>query len=78
MSHPLSRASILLGRFLGCMVLAAGSLVYTFLGAWLVTGLKVNLWHWPFFFGILTTLLLYCSLFGGHGCRFTCCLHRPP
>ncbi|WP_031494803.1 hypothetical protein [Bryobacter aggregatus] len=26
-SHPLSRASILLGRFLGCMVLAAGSFV---------------------------------------------------
>ncbi|WP_155121129.1 hypothetical protein [Bryobacter aggregatus] len=36
---------------------------YTFLGAWLSDRLKVNLWHWPFFFGILTTLLLYCSLF---------------
>jgi ABC-type transport system involved in multi-copper enzyme maturation permease subunit len=61
-SHSLSRTRILAGRYLGCVVLAAGMLLYTFAGAWVVTGLKVHLWHLPFFAGAATALVLYCAL----------------
>ena len=61
-SHPVSRTGILLGRFLGCLVIATLSAVFTFGGAWAVVGMKTNVWHLPFFFGVATTLLLYVSL----------------
>lgn len=61
-SHAVSRRRILIGRYLGLVALAGATLLYTFAGAFVVTGLKVNLWHWPFFAGAAAALLLYCSL----------------
>lgn len=60
-SHPISRSGILMGRFLGFFAIATASTAITFTGAWVVVGMKTNLWHLPFFFGMVTTLVLYAS-----------------
>ena len=53
LSKPISRANIILGKFLGGVVLVFFSLVYMIGFVWLILSSKSGYWHFPFLYSIL-------------------------
>ena len=60
LSKPVSRAALLLGRFLGTFALVGGNVVYLVFSVWLVVGFKTQLWYPQ----VLLAIPIICFFFG--------------
>lgn len=67
LSKPLSRTELLLGRFVGTLLVIACNLLYLVFGVWAILGLKTGIWKSGFLvssmlaiyaFGVLLTVVL--------------------
>jgi Cu-processing system permease protein len=62
LSKPVSRAHILLGRFLGNVLVVAGNISYLVLGVWIIFGNKTGIWSPRFLAAIATTVFTFTVL----------------
>ena len=44
LSKPVSRTHLLLGRYLGNVLVVAANMVYLVLGSWIIFGMKTDVW----------------------------------
>lgn len=62
LSKPVSRYHILLGRYIGNVLVVACNLFYLVLAIWIIFGVKTQVWHSGFLFAGLSTLFVFCVL----------------
>lgn len=62
LSKPVSRTHILLGRFLGNVLVVAGNIAYLVLGVWIIFGNKTGIWSPRFLLAIATTVFTFTVL----------------
>lgn len=62
LSKPLSRAHLLLGRFLGNVLVVALNSAYLVLGVWTILGVKTGIWSPVFLVSIATTTFIFAIL----------------
>jgi ABC-type transport system involved in multi-copper enzyme maturation permease subunit len=62
LSKPVSRTHILLGRFLGNVLVVAGNIAYLVLGVWIIFGSKTGIWSPRFLVAIATTVFTFTVL----------------
>lgn len=61
-SKPVTRHHILLGRYLGNLLIIALNICYLVLGVWLIIGWKAGVWRPDFLYAILTTTFVFAVL----------------
>lgn len=62
LSKPVSRAHILLGRYLGNLIVVSLNTAYLVFGIWAILGYKTQIWSPDFLIAILTTTFLFAVL----------------
>ncbi len=62
LSKPISRPTLLLGRFLGNILIITGNGIYLILSIWIIVGLKTGLWYAEFLITIPITILIFAVL----------------
>jgi ABC-2 type transport system permease protein len=62
LSKPVSRHHILLGRFLGNVLVVAGNIAYLVAGVWLIFGAKTGIWDPRFLITIVTAIFTFAVL----------------
>ena len=62
LSKPVSRAHILLGRYLGNVLVVGSNTVFLVLGVWLIFGYKTGIWSASFLLSIVTTVFVFAVL----------------
>jgi len=62
LSKPVSRAHILLGRFVGNLLVVGLNITYLIVGIWIILGWKTGIWSLHFLLAILTTALTFAVL----------------
>src|SRR5262245_37456073 len=62
LSKPVSRTHLLLGRYLGNLLIVAVNATYLVVGIWLILGLKTGIWNPDFLIAIATTVFLFAVL----------------
>ena len=60
LSKPVSRAHLLLGRYLGNTLIVLANSTWLVVGVWLIFGLKTGVWTPWFLFTIATSVFLFC------------------
>lgn len=63
LSKPVSRLTILTGRFLGAISIVAFNIFYLILFTWIVMSLKTGLWNWGFLLAGCLILLVFIILY---------------
>ncbi len=62
LSKPVGRVHLLLGRYLGNILVVGSNIVYLVAGVWLIVGVKTSIWSPGFLYSIATTLFLFAVL----------------
>ncbi|HET8549724.1 MAG TPA: ABC transporter permease subunit [Bryobacteraceae bacterium] len=62
LSKPLSRPQLILGRYVGNLLVIAANITWLFAGVWVILGWKTHVWHTGFLYAILTTIAAYAVL----------------
>jgi ABC-type transport system involved in multi-copper enzyme maturation permease subunit len=62
LSKPVTRFHILLGRYVGNVLVVACNLFYLIFAVWIIFGIKTEVWHTGFLFAGLSTLFVFCVL----------------
>jgi len=62
LSKPITRYHILLGRYLGNILVVACNLFYLLIAVWIIFGIKTEVWHTGFLFAGVSTLFVFCVL----------------
>ena len=62
LSKPVSRMHILLGRYVGNVLVVSCNIIYLVLGVWLIFGYKTGIWSRSFLFSIVTTIFVFAVL----------------
>src|SRR5689334_4291508 len=62
LSKPISRVHLLLGRYIGNVLVVGGNVVYLVLGVWIIFGYKTGIWSKSFLFSIVTTIFVFAVL----------------
>jgi len=62
LSKPLSRTHILLGRFIGNVLVVSLNTTYLVLGVWTILGVKTGIWSPGFLIAIATTTFIFAVL----------------
>ncbi|MCC6344433.1 MAG: ABC transporter permease subunit [Bryobacterales bacterium] len=62
LSKPISRTHLLLGRFLGNLMVVSFNIVYLVAGVWLILAFKTNIWRPEFLISIVSTIFLFSIL----------------
>ncbi len=62
LSKPVTRYHILLGRYVGNVLVVACNLVYLILSIWIIFGIKTQVWHAGFLFAGLSALFVFAVL----------------
>lgn len=62
LSKPVSRTHILLGRYLGNVLVVCLNFIYLVLGVWSILGLKTGIWSPAFLISIATTAFIFSVL----------------
>ena len=62
LSKPVSRPHLILGRYLGNLLVVSVNVAWLFAGVWLVLGWKTRIWHTGFLWAIVTTIAAYAVL----------------
>lgn len=58
LARPVSRASILLGKYVGAALVIAINIVYVFTGIWIVLGIKTGIWNFNFFYAVAAIIFM--------------------
>jgi ABC-type transport system involved in multi-copper enzyme maturation permease subunit len=59
LSKPVSRTHLLLGRYIGNVLVVAANIVYLIAGSWIIFGVKTNLWGTGFLISIPYTVFIF-------------------
>lgn len=62
LSKPVSRTHLLIGRYLGNVLVVAANIVYLVAGSWIVFGLKTSVWGTGFLISSLCTIFIFAVL----------------
>ena len=62
LSKPVSRSHILLGRYLGNVLVISCNIAYLVLGVWTILGVKTGIWSPDFLIAIATTIFIFAVL----------------
>ncbi|HEY3826897.1 MAG TPA: ABC transporter permease subunit [Bryobacteraceae bacterium] len=62
LSKPVSRTHLLLGRYLGNVLVVAANIVYLVAGSWIIFGVKTNVWGAGFLISSLCTIFIFAVL----------------
>lgn len=71
LAKPVSRVQLLLGKYLGALLVVGANAVYLVLGVWLVLGWKTEIWRWDFLvvvplvigaFAVMLTVVTYVAV----------------
>ncbi len=62
LSKPVTRYHILLGRYVGNVLVVACNLFYLLFAIWIIFGIKTEVWHTCFLIAGLSTLFVFCVL----------------
>lgn len=62
LSKPVSRTHILLGRYVGNVLVVSCNIVYLVLGVWIILGIKTAIWSPMFLISIATTIFAFAVL----------------
>jgi ABC-type transport system involved in multi-copper enzyme maturation permease subunit len=64
LSKPLSRAHLLLGRYLGILLVVAANIVWLVAGLWVILGLKTRIWDPAFLVACASALFIFAVMLG--------------
>src|SRR5262249_21335289 len=59
LSKPVSRSHILLGRYVGNVLVIAFNMLYLVVSIWLILGLKTDIWTHQFLYSTLLTIFVF-------------------
>ncbi len=59
LSKPVSRSLILLGRYLGNLLVVAANILYLTIGSWIIFGIKTGLWGGGYLLSSLFTIFVF-------------------
>src|SRR5438270_3273990 len=62
LSKPVRRAHILLGRYLGTLLVVTFNLLYLVVSIWLILGIKTNIWTYQFLFATGFAIFVFAVL----------------
>ena len=62
LSKPISRTHILLGRYVGNVLVISCNVIYLVVGVWLIFGYKTGIWEARFLISIATTVFVFAVL----------------
>jgi ABC-type transport system involved in multi-copper enzyme maturation permease subunit len=62
LSKPVSRTHLLMGRYLGNVLVVAANIVYLVAGSWIIFGLKTHVWGTGFLISSLCTIFIFAVL----------------
>jgi ABC-2 type transport system permease protein len=62
LSKPVSRTHILLGRYLGNLIVVAANIVYLVVSVWLIFGVKTGVWTYQFLFSTVLAVYVFAIL----------------
>jgi len=62
-SKPVSRAQIILGKFLGGSLIVLINIAYLIISIWLLIGIKFSIWDISLLYSIFTITFTFCSLY---------------
>ena len=62
LSKPVRRWQILLGRYIGNLLVVTLNIAYLVLGVWTILGIKTGIWSRSFLFAIVTAVFLFAVL----------------
>jgi ABC-type transport system involved in multi-copper enzyme maturation permease subunit len=62
LSKPVSRTHLLLGRYLGNVLVVAANIIYLVAGSWIVFGVKTGVWGSGFLISSLCTIFIFSVL----------------
>ncbi len=62
LSKPVSRTHLLMGRYLGNVLVIAGNILYLVVGSWIIFGLKTHVWGNGFLLSSLCTIFIFSVL----------------
>jgi ABC-type transport system involved in multi-copper enzyme maturation permease subunit len=62
LSKPVSRVHLLMGRYVGNVLVVAANIIYLVAGAWIIFGLKTKLWGPGFLVSSLCTIFIFAVL----------------
>jgi len=62
LSKPVSRTHLLLGRYLGNVLVVAANILYLVFGSWIIFGIKTGVWGGGFLFSSLCTIFIFAVL----------------
>jgi ABC-type transport system involved in multi-copper enzyme maturation permease subunit len=62
LSKPVSRTHLLLGRYLGNVLVVAANILYLVAGSWIIFGVKTNVWGSGFLVSSLCTIFVFSVL----------------
>jgi len=64
LSKPLSRAHLLLGRYLGILLVVTANIVWLVMGLWVILGLKTHIWDPSFLAACASALFIFAVMLG--------------
>jgi ABC-type transport system involved in multi-copper enzyme maturation permease subunit len=62
LSKPITRPALLMGRFLGNLLIVAANVCYLILSIWIIIGLKTGMWDFAFLLSIPFTVFVFAVL----------------
>lgn len=62
LSKPVDRITLLMGRYLGTVLIVSANVVYLIGSIWIIVGLKTNLWYPEFLLSIPITIFVFAVL----------------
>jgi ABC-type transport system involved in multi-copper enzyme maturation permease subunit len=62
LSKPVSRTHLLLGRYIGNVLVVAANIVYLVAGSWIIFGIKTNVWGAGYLLSSLFTIFIFAVL----------------
>jgi ABC-type transport system involved in multi-copper enzyme maturation permease subunit len=62
LSKPVSRPHLLLGRYVGNVLVVAANILYLILGSWIIFGVKTDLWGAGYLISSLFTIFIFAVL----------------
>ncbi len=62
LSKPVSRTHVLLGRYVGNILVVSCNIIYLVLGVWTILGVKTGIWSPSFLVAIATTVFVFAVL----------------
>jgi len=63
LSKPISRTQIILGKFLGGVLIVFLNIAYLIISLWILIGIKFSIWEPSFLYSILTITFTFASLY---------------